>query len=89
MDAGVGLEAEIGAIGGVEDDKFVAEDASILADFDECVKFCEAMPGLAVFAPAIGTAHGFYAGSRKSPMRFWSASPAPSISRSPCMAERG
>lgn len=65
MSAGVGLEAEIGAIGGVEDDKFVAEDASILADFDECVKFCAAMPELAVFAPAIGTAHGFYAGEPK------------------------
>ena len=60
--AGVGLEAEIGAIGGVEDDKFVAQDKSILANFDECVTFCKEMPKLAVFAPAIGTAHGFYAG---------------------------
>ena len=60
--AGIGLEAEIGAIGGVEDDKFVAEDESILADFDECVAFCREMPALAVFAPAIGTAHGFYKG---------------------------
>lgn len=63
--AGVGLEAEIGAIGGVEDDKFVAEDASILANFDECVAFVQDMPNLAVFAPAIGTAHGFYAGEPK------------------------
>lgn len=63
--AGVGLEAEIGAIGGVEDDKFVAADKSILANFDECVAFCKEMPGLAVFAPAIGTAHGFYAGEPK------------------------
>ena len=63
--AGVGLEAEIGAIGGVEDDKFVAEDASILANFDECVAFVKDMPNLAVFAPAIGTAHGFYAGEPK------------------------
>lgn len=60
--AGVGLEAEIGAIGGVEDDKVVGEDAAMLADFDECVAFCRAMPDLAVFAPAIGTAHGFYKG---------------------------
>ncbi|MCF8481992.1 MAG: class II fructose-bisphosphate aldolase [Rhodospirillum sp.] len=60
--AGVGLEAEIGAIGGVEDDKVVAGDAARLADFDECVSFCEAMPNLAVFAPAIGTAHGMYRG---------------------------
>ena len=63
--AGVGLEAEIGAIGGVEDDKFVAEDASILANFDECLAFVKDMPNLAVFAPAIGTAHGFYAGEPK------------------------
>lgn len=63
--AGVGLEAELGAIGGVEDDKFVAEDASILANPDECLAFCAEMPELAAFAPAIGTAHGFYAGEPK------------------------
>lgn len=63
--AGVGLEAELGAIGGVEDDKFVAEDASILADRNECIAFCKEMPELATFAPAIGTAHGFYAGEPK------------------------
>lgn len=60
--AGIGLEAEIGAIGGVEDDKVVADDQSRLADFDECVRFVADMPELAVFAPAIGTAHGFYKG---------------------------
>lgn len=64
-DAGVGLEAEIGAIGGVEDDKVVGEDEALLADFDECVTFCKEMPNLAVFAPAIGTAHGFYKGEPK------------------------
>jgi hypothetical protein len=63
--AGVGLEAEMGAIGGVEDDKFVAEDKALLANFDECVAFCKEMPKLAVFAPAIGTAHGFYKGEPK------------------------
>lgn len=63
--AGVGLEAEIGAIGGTEDDKFVAEDKALLADLDECVAFCKEMPRLAVFAPAIGTAHGFYKGEPK------------------------
>ncbi len=63
--AGVGLEAEIGAIGGTEDDKFVAEDEAILAKVDECVSFCEALPDLAVFAPAIGTAHGEYKGEPK------------------------
>jgi ketose-bisphosphate aldolase len=63
--AGIGLEAEMGAIGGVEDDKFVAEDKALLANFDECVAFCKEMPKLAVFAPAIGTAHGFYKGVPK------------------------
>ena len=60
--AGLGLEAEIGAIGGTEDDKFVAEDDAILANVDECVEFCQHFPDLAVFAPAIGTAHGVYKG---------------------------
>jgi ketose-bisphosphate aldolase len=63
--AGVGLEAELGAISGVEDDKFVAEDKSVLADRDECLAFCKEMPELAAFAPAIGTAHGFYSGAPK------------------------
>ena len=63
--AGVGLEAEIGAIGGTEDDKFVAEDEAILAVVDECVEFCQNFPDLAVFAPAIGTAHGVYKGEPK------------------------
>lgn len=63
--AGIGLEAEIGAIGGVEDDKVVNDDQSRLANFDECVAFVRDMPNLAVFAPAIGTAHGFYKGEAK------------------------
>jgi ketose-bisphosphate aldolase len=63
--AGVGLEAELGAIGGTEDDKFVAQDEAILADVDDCIRFCRELPELAVFAPAIGTAHGFYAGEPK------------------------
>lgn len=63
--AGVGLEAEIGAIGGVEDEKVVHDDQSRLADYSECLRFVAAMPNLAVFAPAIGTAHGFYKGEAK------------------------
>lgn len=63
--AGVGLEAEIGAIGGTEDDKFVAADEAILAVVDECIEFCREFPELAVFAPAIGTAHGVYVGEPK------------------------
>lgn len=62
---GVGLEAEIGAIGGTEDDKFVSEDDAILANVGECIEFCKNFPELAVFAPAIGTAHGVYKGEPK------------------------
>jgi len=60
--ANIGLEAEIGAIGGTEDDKFVAEDEAILARVEECIAFCRELPELAAFAPAIGTAHGVYVG---------------------------
>ena len=62
QEAGVDLECEIGAIGGVEDDKIVAEGEDRLANFDECLEFARAMPEMGVFAPAIGTAHGFYKG---------------------------
>ena len=63
--AGIGLEAEMGAIGGVEDDKIVKEGMAALANYDECIAFCKELPNLAVFAPAIGTAHGFYKGEPK------------------------
>jgi fructose-bisphosphate aldolase class II/tagatose 1,6-diphosphate aldolase GatY/KbaY len=55
---GVGVEAELGAIGGVEDDKAVAESDAHLVDVEQAMAFCQ-LP-LAVFAPAIGTAHGVY-----------------------------
>ncbi len=43
----------------------MAEDSAILANYDECLAFVKDMPNLAVFAPAIGTAHGFYKGQPK------------------------
>jgi ketose-bisphosphate aldolase len=55
---GAGVEAEIGEIGGVEED--VTGDAAHYADVGQSLEFCRALP-LAVFAPAIGTAHGVYA----------------------------
>lgn len=57
---GVGVEAEIGEIGGVEEDIVVAEEQSHHADADQALDFCRKVPDLAVFAPAIGTAHGIY-----------------------------
>ena len=58
---GVGVEAEIGEIGGVEEDIVVAEEDAHLADPNEAERFCKAVE-LGVFAAAIGTAHGYYHG---------------------------
>ena len=56
--AGVGVEAELGEIGGVEEDISVTEEDAHLADPDKAEIFCRELE-LGVFAPAIGTAHGF------------------------------
>jgi ketose-bisphosphate aldolase len=61
---GVGMEAELGQIMGVEDDMVVAEEDSVLTDPDDAKKFCDALD-LSAFACAIGTAHGFYHGEPK------------------------
>jgi ketose-bisphosphate aldolase len=63
LPAGVGVEAELGEIGGVEDDMKVAEEDAHLVDPEKALVFCQ-MP-LAVFAPAIGTAHGMYKSAPK------------------------
>jgi len=60
--AGVSVEAEMGAIVGVEDDIFVTQRDAHLADVDQAEAFCREVD-LAVFAPAIGTAHGVYKGT--------------------------
>jgi len=58
------VEAEIGAIVGVEDDIHVKEQEAHLADPEQAVRFCsEVEPDC--FAPAIGTAHGVYKGVPK------------------------
>jgi len=59
--AGIGIEAEIGQILGVEDDMVVTEDESHFTDPGEAEKFCRELD-LAAFAAAIGTAHGYYKG---------------------------
>ena len=56
---GVGVEAELGEIGGVEEEIIVAEGKERTADVEQALSFCQEVD-LAVFAPAIGTAHGFY-----------------------------
>ena len=59
--AGIGVEAEIGQILGVEDDMVVSEEESHLTDPNEAEKFCRELD-LSAFAAAIGTAHGYYKG---------------------------
>ena len=61
---GIGLEAEIGQILGVEDDMVVKEDESHLTDPAEAELFCSEME-LSAFAAAIGSAHGYYKGEPK------------------------
>jgi ketose-bisphosphate aldolase len=60
--AGVGVEAELGEIVGVEEDISVSEEDAHLADPDKAEIFCRELE-LGVFAPAIGTGHGFYKGT--------------------------
>ncbi len=60
----VTVEAELGAIVGVEDDIHVKQQDAHLADSDQAVKFCEDVEP-DCFAPAIGTAHGVYKGVPK------------------------
>jgi ketose-bisphosphate aldolase len=60
----VTVEGELGAIVGVEDEIHVKEQESHLADYDQSVEYVNAT-GVDVFAPAIGTAHGFYKGEPK------------------------
>jgi ketose-bisphosphate aldolase len=58
------VEAELGAIVGVEDEIHVKEQDSHLADPGQAVEFCvKVEPDC--FAPAIGTAHGIYKGEPK------------------------
>jgi ketose-bisphosphate aldolases len=61
---GIGLEAEIGQILGVEDDMVVHEHESHLTDPAEAERFCKELD-LAAFAAAIGSAHGYYKGEPK------------------------
>jgi ketose-bisphosphate aldolase len=60
----VTVEAELGAIVGVEDDIHVKEQDSHLADPRQALEFCSKVK-LDCFAPAIGTAHGIYKGEPK------------------------
>jgi ketose-bisphosphate aldolase len=58
------VEAELGAIVGVEDDIHVKQQDAHLANPEQAIEFCEKV-GPDCFAPAIGTAHGVYKGEPK------------------------
>jgi tagatose 1,6-diphosphate aldolase GatY/KbaY len=58
---GINVEAELGKVGGVEDDIVVAEHEALMADPEECQLFVE-LTGVSTLAPAVGTAHGIYKG---------------------------
>ncbi len=55
---GVTVEAEIGHVGGIEDN--MASNI-VLANYDECLRFVSET-GIDALAPAIGTVHGIYKG---------------------------
>jgi ketose-bisphosphate aldolase len=60
----VSVEAELGEIGGVEDDIIVSEEDEHLVDPEKASRFLKEVP-VDCFAPAIGTAHGVYKGKPK------------------------
>lgn len=62
--AGVGVEAELGKIGGVEDDIAVDEKDATYTNVEEAYEFVNAT-GVDYLAIAVGTAHGPYKGEPK------------------------
>jgi ketose-bisphosphate aldolase len=61
---GISVEAELGEIGGVEDDILIKEQNVHLASLEEAKIFLNKVK-VDCFAPAIGTAHGIYRGEPK------------------------
>lgn len=59
--AGAAVEGELGRLVGIEDDVKVADYEEALTDPQQARTFVEET-GIDLFAPAIGTAHGFYKG---------------------------
>lgn len=58
------VEAELGRLGGVEDDMAVSDESAFLTDPDEAQQFV-AQTGVDSLAVAIGTAHGLYSHTPK------------------------
>jgi len=67
--AGVSVEAELGMLGGVEEDIVVSAEHACLTDPDEAVEFVE-RSGCDSLAVAIGTSHGAYKFKGKQGLHF-------------------
>ncbi|CEG28573.1 tagatose bisphosphate family class II aldolase [Bacillus sp. B-jedd] len=61
---GVSVEAELGRLGGIEDDLVVDEKDAKFTNPDQAKEFCQ-LTGIDSLAVAIGTAHGLYKGEPK------------------------
>ena len=68
---GVSVEAELGTVGGQEDD--VVADGIIYADPKECQELVE-KTGIDALAPALGSVHGPYKGEPKLDLKKWKKS---------------
>jgi len=58
----ISVEAELGEIGGVEENISVSDEDAHLVDVEKALHFLNEVP-VDCFAPAIGTAHGVYKGN--------------------------
>ena len=68
-ESGISVEAELGMLGGVEEDIWVAADHACLTDPDQAVEFV-ARIGCDSLAVAIGTWHGAYKFSGSQGLHF-------------------
>lgn len=66
---GISVEAELGMLGGVEEDIAVSEEHACLTDPDEAVEFVQ-RTGCDSLAVAIGTSHGAYKFTGKQGLHF-------------------
>lgn len=81
---GVSVEAELGKIGGTEDDIHVSEKEAMYTDPEEAKYFVE-QTGIKSLAVAIGTAHGQYKGEPRLDLERLQKSRAWSIFQLYCM----
>lgn len=77
------VEAELGRLGGVEDDMDVDAESAFLTSPDEARRFAQ-LTGIDSLAVAIGTAHGLYTSRPKIDFARWKKSAALRIFRWCC-----